>query len=264
MGITHRNLPDYGMRDPSKHIILEEIQDQVRAINIGLDRRAEESLPFPRWFKPKPNEDTDERFGISRLSIPPQTCRRFASTAGRGGQALQSLEAIRRAVMEGLDISQLLRNDGVEADDADERGADQGGREDDEEAITFARAREAMVMARDTRRADAIAAMSSDPTTSFFQKCKAHLQQTYSLTIKLGDLAFDGDSLFKILLSVINAGGARRSSVPEVRKALSDYMSKPEHTRLHQAVIDDEYEIYGNVAPISAGERYNFVKKHLR
>lgn len=263
MGIKHRNWVDYGMRDPGKLRIIEEIQDSWRGINEGLGRREDEDLPMMEWRRP--TRDTGERFGISRLSIPAQSLRNFATTAGRGGDVLESLNAVRRAVMEGNDISDILQDfdEGYGSDDAEDgvRGRpDQFQRE----AISVATARRAMALSRiPARRRDAELVMAQDGETAFLSTCKEHLQSNYALTMQDADLAFDGDGLMTIFKSVINAGTNNNFTVGTVRNNLAHFMAQRDNTGIWAAIIMDEEVIYQERAPTEAAARAAFVRKHI-
>lgn len=266
MGIKHRNWVDYGMRDPGKLRIIEKIQDSWRAINKGLGRREDQDLPMVEWRRP--TRDTGERFGISKLSIPPLSLRHFASTAGRGGAVLESLDAVRRAVMEGTDLSNIVHDSelGHGADDGEHgvRG-NEGPDQQQQEALSVATARRAMTLSRiPERRRDAELLMAQDATTAFLSTCRKHLQRNYALTTLNADLAFDGDGLMNIFKSVINAGGLNSYNLTLVRNKLAHYMANKDHTGIRAAIIMDEKEIYEEVAPRQTAARTAFLRDHIK
>ena len=48
------------------------------------------------------------------------------------------------------------------------------------------------------------------------------------------------------------------------RNNLANYMALPTNTHLHAAVIADEEQIYGHIAPIEENERKTFIKNAIK
>ena len=215
----------------------------------------------------RPTHDTEARFGISKLSIPPQSLRHFVPTAGRGGAILESLDAVRRAVMTGTDLSNLVYDSELEdgTDDGEHGGRGRKGPDQEQqEALSVATARRAMTLSRmPARRRDAERLMAQDATTAFLSRCRQHLQRKYALTTLNADVAFDGDRLMNIFITVINAGGLNQYDVALVRNKLARFMDNKDNGRIRAAIITDEREIYEEAVPREAAARVAFFKNHI-